>query len=345
MDSPSTQSVIVMSAAERAGNFGALCPAGFTVAGLCTSLANGNTQLYEPQAGVNPTARVPIPFNNLTAAGLTLSKAASAIVNSPLYPQPTSGDTLFYQQRIINDADQGDVKIDWTPNDKDRVFGRYSQQSVRNPTTETFLLASNGITDFNYPLKNGVIGWTRTISPSFINDFRAGFSYFPVSQGFSNPTGQNLPQEFGIPGSPSTFLPAIGGLFGNVGTLANNLGQFNTFSDTVFQIGDSIVKTHSNHEFHAGIQLTTTATIFCFLELKGWLAYSTSMDNIRGTPLSATRLIPCPLRFRWVPALLILCWATRTTWASVRVSATGTSETISGPCTGRTIGGSGPISL
>ncbi len=269
MDSPSTQSVIVMSAAERAGNFGELCPAGFNGAGVCTSLIGGNTQLYTPQAGVAPTARVPVPFNNLTAAGLTLSAAASAIVNSPLYPLPTSGDTLFYQQRIINNADQGDIKIDWTPNDKDRVFGRYSQQSVRNPTTETFLLASNGITDFNYPLKNGVIGWTRTIDPSLINDFRAGFSYFPVSQGFSNPTGQNLPQQFGIPGSPSTFLPAIGGLFGGVGTLANNLGQFNTFADTVLQIGDSIVKTHGNHEFHAGIQFNNFRDNFLFPGIEG----------------------------------------------------------------------------
>lgn len=269
MDSPSTQSVIVMSALERAGNFGELCPAGFNGAGVCTSLLNGNTQLYKPQAGVNPTARVPIPFNNLTAAGLTLSNAATQIVNSPLYPLPASGTTLFYQQRIINNADQGDVKIDWTPNDKDRVFGRYSQQSVRNPTTETFLLASNGITDFNYPLKNGVIGWTRTINPSLINDFRAGFSYFPVSQGFTNPTGQNLPQQFGIPGSPSTFLPAIGGLFGGVGTLANNLGQFNTFADTVFQIGDSVVKTYGNHEFHAGIQFNNFRDNFLFPGIEG----------------------------------------------------------------------------
>src|SRR5580658_249473 len=195
MDSPSTQSVIVMSAAERAGNFGELCPAGFSPAGICNATTPAqlalNTQLYAPAAGVNPTNRTPIPFNNLTAAGFTLSPAALAIVNSPLYPLPASGDTLFYQQRIINDADQGDVKIDWTPDDKDRVFGRYSQQSVRNPTTETFLLASNGITNFNYPLKNGVIGWTRTIDSSLINDFRAGFSYFPVSQGFTNPTGQN----------------------------------------------------------------------------------------------------------------------------------------------------------
>jgi hypothetical protein len=292
MDSPSTQSVIVLSQAERAGNFGELCPAGFNGAGVCTSLAAGNTQLYAPGASISPTARVPIPFNNLTAAGLTLSNAATNIVNSPFYPAATSGNTLFYQQRIINNADQGDLKIDWTPNGNDRIFGRYSQQSVRNPTTETYLLASNGITNFSYPLKNGVVGWTRTIDPSLINDFRAGFSYFPVSQGFSNATGQNLPMQFGIPGSPSTFLPAIGGLFGGVGTLANNLGQFNTFADTVFQIGDSIVKTHGNHEFHAGIQFNNYRDNFLFPGIEGLAGLFNFNGQYTANPTITTGGVP-----------------------------------------------------
>ena len=260
MDNPSTQSVLVMSAAERAGNFGELCPS-FNGAGLCSNLAD---QLYMPQAGVSPTSRTIVPFNNLTAAGLTLSPAASNIVNSSLYPLPTSGNILNYQQRIENNADQGDLKIDWTPTEVDRVFGRYSQQSVRNPTDANYFLNPNGITDFNYPLKNGVLGWNHTISPSLINDFRVGFSYFPVSQGYSNPTGENLPQKFGIPGSPSTFLPSIEGLFGNVANIANNLSQFNTFNDTVFQISDSIVKTYGNHEFHFGIQFNNYRDNFLY---------------------------------------------------------------------------------
>jgi hypothetical protein len=248
-DAPSTQSVQVMTGDERMGNFGALCPAGFTAGGICTSTATGNTQLFMPQSGVSPGSRTPIPFNNLTAAGLTLSPAAVAIVGSPLYPTANSaGNTLQYSQRILNNADQGDVKIDWTPTEQDRIFGRYSQQSVRNPTTASFVLNPNGITDFNYPLKNGVIGWTRTISPTLANDFRVGFSYFPVSQGFSGSTG-----TFGIP-SPSNFLPSIQGLFGGVTNLGNPLSAFNTFNDTVIQTGDSIVKTHGNHEFHVGLQ-------------------------------------------------------------------------------------------
>lgn len=249
----STQNVLVMSPAERTGNFGELCTdAGgvFNPAGAC-SVAAG--QLYAPGANVTPGNRPIVPNNNLTAAGLTLSKAAMNIVNSALYPT-APGNTLFYKQTVLNSADQGDVKIDWTPNDKDRIFGRYSQQSVRNPTTETFALADNGFTNFIYPLHNGVADWTHPISTSFLNDLRVGFSYFPVSQSYANPVNENLPQTFGIPGSPQSFIPSIQGTFGGVTNLGNSLSAANVFADTVIQIGDSVMKTYRNHEFHGGFQ-------------------------------------------------------------------------------------------
>ncbi len=251
----STQSVQVMDSAERTGNFGELCgdAGGTFVAGVC-SVAAG--QLYAPGATTAPTARLPIPNNNLTAAGLTLSTAAGNIVNSPLYPAANvPGTNLFnYSQTVLNSADQGDVKIDWTPNDKDHVSGRYSQQSVRNPTTEAFALAPNGFTDFTYPLRNGVVDWTHSINSSMLNDLRLGFSYFPVNQGFTNPVSENLPQTFGIPGSPSAFLPSIQGLFGNITNLGNNLAAANVFADTVIQVGDSVIKTWGNHQIRAGFQ-------------------------------------------------------------------------------------------
>lgn len=249
----STQNVLVMSPAERTGNFAELCTdAGgvFNGAGAC-SVATG--QLYAPGASTAPGNRPIIPNNNLTADGLTLSKAAMNIVNSSLYPT-APGNTLFYKQTVLNSADQGDVKIDWTPNDKDRIFGRYSQQSVRNPTTETFALADNGFTNFIYPLHNGVADWTHPFSDSFLNDLRVGFSYFPVSQSYANPVNENLPNSFGIPGSPQPFIPSIQGTFGGVTNLGNSLSAANVFADTVIQIGDSVMKTYQNHEFHGGFQ-------------------------------------------------------------------------------------------
>jgi hypothetical protein len=185
----STQKALVLSAAERAGNFGELCTnpsvgGTFNLAGQCSVAA---AQLYAPGAGIAPDSRVFIPNNDLTSAGLTLSTAATNIVNSFLYPAAnvTGTNEFNYKQTVLNSADQGDAKVDWTPNDKDHIFGRYSQQSVRHPITETFLLSPDGFTDFKYPLKNGVIDWTRSINSSLLNDLRLGFSYFPVSQGYT----------------------------------------------------------------------------------------------------------------------------------------------------------------
>ena len=245
----STQRVNVLSAAERAGN-----------------LAELGGVLFKPQAGVAPAARTVIPGNNLVAAGLTLSPAAKAIVNSPLYPLPNeAGNNFFdYTQTVLNSTDQGDVKVDWAATDNDHVSGRYSQQSVRNPTTQTFAFANNGFTNFTYPLRSGSVDWTHTISPSLLNDVRLGLNYFPVSQGFSNPTGQNLPQTFGIPGSPSTFLPAITGLLSPVTNFGNPLSAFNTFDDTVIQAGDSLLKTWGPHEFRFGFQFNRYRDTFLY---------------------------------------------------------------------------------
>lgn len=266
-DTPSTQSVQVMSAAERTGDFGELCTAGFNGSGLCADAAQ---QLFAPSAGVAPASRPFIPFNNLTADGLTLSPAAVAVVTSSLYPTANApGNFLRYQQRVLNNDDQGDIRIDWTPSTADRIWGRYSQQFVSNPTTATFVLQPAGITDFSYPLHNTVADWTHIINSNFLNDFRMGVSYFPIHQVFANPTGQNLPQQFGIPGSPSAFLPSLGGTFGNVTNIGNNLGQSNIFADTVIQIGDTIVKTMGRHEVHAGFQFNRYRDNFLFPGIEG----------------------------------------------------------------------------
>jgi hypothetical protein len=273
MVTPSTQSASVLSAAERAGDFGAI-----------------GVQLHFP--GTN----TPIPGNNLAAAGLSLSPAALAIVNSPFYPLPNNGTNgLLYTQRTENNANQGDIKLDWTPSSKDHFFGRYSQQDVENPTTETFVFASNGITSFSYPLKNAVADWTRTVSTNLLNDLRIGVSYFPVFQGFSNPTGQNLPQAFGIPGSPSTFLPSISGFQDGISSFGNNLAQTNVFADTMIQIGDSVLLTRGNHEFHTGFQFNRYRDNFLYpgneglagqFSFNGQYTGSGSADFLLGLPNS-----------------------------------------------------------
>ena len=141
-------------------------------------------------------------------------------------------------------SDQGDLKIDWVASQKDHVYGRYSQQHIVNPTTNSQQLIGNG--DNEFPLYNGVLDYAHTFSSTFLNDARIGASYFPVTEGYSNPTGQNLAATFGIAGAApgQTFLPGqifTGSSFVTNGTSAafGNNDLISLFHDTVIQAEDT----------------------------------------------------------------------------------------------------------
>jgi hypothetical protein len=254
-DQPATSvSYTVFTTAERQGNFGSICSAGFNAQGLCNNLAQ---QLYNPFSASTSGKRQPFLNNVINQSTTPFSAAASKILNSPLYPGPinnlTSGNQVNLTHSDTN-SDQGDIKIDWVASQKDHVYARYSQQSISNPTTNSQLLIGNS--DNEFPLYNGVLDYTHTFSSSLLNNARIGTSYFPVTEGFSNPTGQNLPSTFGIAGTPAsqTFLPAMifqgasyGPAFGN-----NNLVQ--SFHDTVVQAEDTVTLIRGKHTLNLGFE-------------------------------------------------------------------------------------------
>src|SRR5579859_6691299 len=159
--------------AERTGNFSAL-----------------GVQLYDPASSANPATRTPFLNNQIPVT--RFSAAAKAIINSQFYPSTQLANNV---QRFTTNSYQGDAKIDFIPSDRDHLMGRWSQQGVEAPTTNSILLLGNA--DKTFPLKNFVVDYTHTFTTNLLNDARIGFSYFPVTEGFSNPTGQNLPQEIG----------------------------------------------------------------------------------------------------------------------------------------------------
>jgi hypothetical protein len=228
---------------ERNGDFSAICTAGFT-GGICNNHAQ---QLYNPFSSATPALRTPY-LNNLISPA-TFNSAASNIINSPLYP---AGATANNSNQFRTNSYQGLVKIDFVPSENDHVMGRYSQQFVTAPTSNSIGLLGNA--DKTFPLKNLVIDEVHTFSGSLLNDARVGFAYFPVTEGFSNPTGQNLPATFGIAGVTSNFLPAM--VFGGgstLGTIGNN-DLVQSFHDTTLQFEDTVTWTHGRHSIHAGFE-------------------------------------------------------------------------------------------
>lgn len=247
-DQPSTSSgFTTFTAAERAGNFSQICTAGFNSAGICNNLAQ---QLYNPFSSATVAGRAAFPFNQIP--GRYFSPIAVAILSSPLYPGPINGSLINNQINTTHtstNSDQGDVRIDWAASEKDHLFGRYSQQHVVNPGTNSQLLLYNSFNTF--PLYNGVFDYTHTFSPSFVNDFRGGVNYYPAVTGNSNPSGNT---NFGIPGAPTSFLPGLFFPGGNVTDFGNS-DITQDFSSTVGQLEDTAVINHGSHTFHAGFQV------------------------------------------------------------------------------------------
>jgi hypothetical protein len=233
-------------AAFRTGDFSSVCTTGFT-AGVCNTLSE---QLYNPFSSANPATRTPYLNNHVPI----LSTAAQNIINSPLFP---AANQTSYTQHSYVDSYQGDAKVDWLATESDHIMGRWSQQYVINNTTNSIGLLPNLTRE--YPLKNFVLDYAHTFSPSWLNEFRVGFQDFPANdQIYTNPTGINLPESFGIPGVPTTILPCItfAGPSCNNGTYTSigSTDSVEIFHDTTIELEDVATWTHGNHSIHFGFE-------------------------------------------------------------------------------------------
>jgi outer membrane receptor protein involved in Fe transport len=242
---PSTVAQIsLVPNAERGGDFSALCPEGFT-GGLCNNPAH---QLFNPASSANPATRTAFANNQIPLG--SLNAAARAIVNSAFYPGGSIANNI---NQFRTNSYQGDLKIDYVPSEKDHLTGRWSQQFITAPSNNSLQLLGNS--DRTFPLKNLVVDETHTFSANLLNDARIGMQYFPVTEGFSNPTGQNLGALFGIAGVTSNFLPGI--VFAGSGALPGTIGNndlVQSFHDTTWQFEDTATWTHGRHVFHGGFQ-------------------------------------------------------------------------------------------
>ncbi len=266
-DIPSSSSENTMfTSAERAGNFGALCPAGFNSSGMCTSTANGNSQLYNPCVSFtapctssSPAAatRQIFPFNQIPT--VMISPVASALFASSLYPSTINNQL---QNNAVNtvasafNVDQGDLKVDFKATQKDNLSLRFTQAYQNNPSSNSQVLPSNSYA--TTPIYNTVADWTRTLSSNLVNDARIGWSHITLNSGnsWASSVGQ-YGNTLGIGNGNPTGLDGLLALnFSN--SALSNLGaseQTQSFDDHVLQLEDSVSWTKGRHNFKFGGQL------------------------------------------------------------------------------------------
>lgn len=253
--------------------FASVVPTAFRTGDLSALSAQG-IQLYDTQApGMPIYANNQIPVVNPVAAFLFAHPEVYPLPNNPNTSDPY-GIFQNYIGSIKSYAtnDQGDVKIDWHLGSRDVISGRYSQgyaedATVKTPLPVLFPSASN------YPDHLGTISWTRTFTPSIVNNARASYSRIQFNSGVtidpSGVFGLNGNTEVGIPSLPQQTAGFSLQSFSSNGNFETTTSSGNgqpdgfganptpeVFVDNVFEYADNLTWQRGRHLLKFGAQFT-----------------------------------------------------------------------------------------
>ena len=246
----------------------------FTSAERTGNLSDLGLTLYYPGAVDKNGNRIPMPsnLNNAAICGAGQTMGVDPCINgiSPTalkiaaaLPTPNlggqAGGTINNLSNAVDTythGDQGDIKVDWAPDDKDRIMARYSQQHVVNPTVNSQPLLYSGTGSNIFPLQQAVLDYTRTFSSTLVNDVRIGMNYYPADaniQELSTTAGAGL-----VPGQPTQYLPGLSFANTAIGGSLNGPFAYGTsdapeiFHQTSIQYSDAATWTHGEHSVRFG---------------------------------------------------------------------------------------------
>jgi carboxypeptidase family protein len=273
----------VLTAKARGGDFGQLCTdfgGSFNGSGICTGATSPTAQLVYPNG---PNAGLPLPYNNLAAAGYTVDTVSSAMFAlTKYYPLPAvdtlAANNLFYKSGNNLTNNQGDLKLDYNASARDHIFGRWSQMDLYNPTFTGCVFCNAGATEgSDAPVRNAVVNWTHTFRANLLNEARFGFNAVKFNQ-TSTPTSSlgNISQQLGIAGgnlqAPGLVqLNITGNNGGSAGLGLQNLIQ--VFHSTQGQFEDNLIYTRGRHQIKTGFQFVRERQNYIYQGNNGALGF------------------------------------------------------------------------
>jgi hypothetical protein len=226
---------------------------------LTPLMRNGN--FSESSTPLKPVNGVNFPGNVIPAS--MLSPQAQKLLQYMPLPN-LSGTVNNYEATFPNNDryNQTIDRIDQNIGDKTRLYFRYALNN------EQYLTGATGpynYTDLPVATTNWVGGWTQTIAPTVVNDFRLGRQHLTTNAlnywydkkltsagtdlGIPGFTGDTSYLNPGIPTISNTGLMSLG----NAGT---NWFQF----DTTWQGTDSLTYSHGAHTIIVGAELRKLIT-------------------------------------------------------------------------------------
>ncbi|HEV2495685.1 MAG TPA: carboxypeptidase regulatory-like domain-containing protein [Terriglobia bacterium] len=255
-----------------------LMPAAATPNDPCYGIAAGaqltGVYIADPFYGPNGTT----PVGNMTNFTNACPSANACLLNQlpmgrldpnaikllNLYPAAQLQGLLVGNQtsnpNLSENRNGFDTRIDFNANDKNQIFGRFSfvndPQFIPGPF--------GGIADggaFQQGAQTarsdqGAIGWTRSLSPTAVNEARIGLTYIHTSRFGPEGTTFGIPAQFGIQDVPQVTenggLPAFS--IGGLSTLGTNAFLPSDEVNSTVQVTDNFSKAYGKHSFKMGFE-------------------------------------------------------------------------------------------
>jgi hypothetical protein len=221
-----------------------------------------STPIRDPQkTGACTTAdrTACFPGNIIPANRIVNPVARALFADTTLYPLPTrlQAGTAVGLIDVVTanelDSHQIDTKLDWRVSDKDNFSGRYSFQRATNAGVKGALPVNITGQSFQRP-QNIALNWTRTFSPTIINEARIGFNRAVFISDFLDWANVgNLNSKLGIPGNQ--LLPGLAFVSAGNGVSFGSRAVNEDNVTNTFHYGDNLTILHGRHSFKMGGQL------------------------------------------------------------------------------------------
>jgi hypothetical protein len=238
---------------------------------------SSNYVIYDPTTGNQSTGLGRTPYANNTIPTSQISPQAAAILN--YFPAPNfqqiAGAPFYNNFAETGDlaitSNQWDTREDYYLNQKNAIFGRYSNAAFTQAAPGAFGEVAGGPSFGHYAGNSQAlnqslaIGWTYTISPSVVNEFRFGWEKYhifdvPNGYGTTPATAAGIP-NLNINNTYASGLPAFYiDTPGDTAELGYALGvnQCNcplTETESQYQFVDNVTRIQGNHTFKFGADI------------------------------------------------------------------------------------------
>ena len=242
----------------------------------------------------------PFPNNTIPKSMLdaTAQKALQYIAPAGPYYLNANGliSNAYLPRQLRQDDKRLTVRMDENFSTSDRFTFRYTSTPVVK-TQFTPVSTTSGGADYSYA-KQAMVAYTRTISPTLLNDLRLNYTRgrfsSTTSPEFDAVSGQNLNTVLGLPNITAGGVPSLGGLFpgtslGGGGSTATGIGGGGSTNiedrEERYAITDIVYWQRGTMGWKFGVDLSRSLQNVTplFAALGGQYAFSNIQTNSIGT--------------------------------------------------------------